>query len=175
MSLDDLATAPLPFAVAALWAFALARGGLYYLIGRLSLGRPGSRIETWAQRLTRGYVSVAQSRIERYGARAIILTYPVYGLSAAVQVISGGLRMRLVLFYLALGVVSLLWAVLQALVGVTAVMAIVTGYWPLVLGGAVLVIGGWELWHRRYLSRRTDSDPPDESTDGSGHISGSPD
>lgn len=171
VSLDLLATAPLPLAVAALWAFALARGGVYYLIGRLSLGRPGSRIEGWAQRLTRGYVSVAQSRIERYGPRAIILTYPVYGLSAAVQVLSGGFRMQLVVFYLALAVVSLPWAVLQVVVGLTAVMAILTGHWPWVLGGAILVIGGWELWHRHYLRHRAVPDPPDDSTDGFGHAS----
>lgn len=71
---------------------------------------------------------------------AIIVTYPVYGVSAASQIISGGMRMRLTRFYLALGVVSLPWAVMQAVIGVAAIRSFILGYAPGVVAALVLVV-----------------------------------
>lgn len=78
--------------------------------------------------------------MRRLGPLAIIVTYPVYGVSAASQIISGGLRMRLVRFYLALGVVSLPWAIMQAVIGVAAIRSFVLGYAPGVVAVVVVVL-----------------------------------
>ena len=147
--LESLANLPFLAAVMALWAFALARGCVYYLIGMVSRGRPGSRLDRLADRLTRGYASVAERKIEQVGPKAVILTYPFYGISAASQILSGGLRMSRGGFAVALAAVSLPWAILQAVVGVAALRAFVTGHlhWALLaVGGAVL----WWWWRRRH-------------------------
>lgn len=153
--LEDLAALPLPVAAAALWAFALVRGAVYYGVGRLSRGRPGGRLEDWAQRLSNGRAATAAERIERLGPRAIILCYPVYGLSAATQIVAGGVRMPLPRFYLALAVPALLWATLQAVIGVATVRALVTGHLPWLLLAGAGVVAIWLL--RR--SRRRDDGP----------------
>jgi len=134
---------------------------VYYLIGRLSRGTPGGRMDAWAERITKGYVAVAEARVARLGPRAIIVCYPFYGVSAASQVVSGVWRMRLVPFYLALGVVSLPYAVLQAVIGLAALRAIVIGYGSWVLG--IALVGGlmWWFWRRRHGAPPREPGPPD--------------
>lgn len=140
---------PVPLAVLALWTFALVRGGFYYALGRFSRGVPGGRLDQWADRMTNGYVAVAEDKVDRLGVRAIVLTYPLYGVSGAVQIVSGGLRMPLVPFYLALGAVSLPWATMQAIIGVAAVRAVVMGYAPWVIAAVVMLLAGWIVRRRR--------------------------
>ncbi|NLJ53342.1 MAG: hypothetical protein GX344_04305 [Intrasporangiaceae bacterium] len=138
-----------PLAVLALWAFALVRGGFYYALGRFSRGKPGGRLDQWADRITSGYVAVAEEKVDRLGPKGIVLTYPLYGVSGSVQIVSGGLRMHLVPFYLALGAVSLPWATMQAVVGVAAIQAVVMGYAPWVIVVTVLLLTVWIIRRRR--------------------------
>ena len=56
-------------------------------------------------------------------------------------------------FYLALGVVSLPWATMQAVIGIAAFQAIVAGYTPWVLAGAAVLFGGWWLVRRHQRLR----------------------
>lgn len=139
-----------------LWAFALARGGCYYVLGVLARGRPGGRLESWAERRWPGSVEQAESEVRRLGPRAIILSYPLYGVSAGSQIVSGGLRMRLTPFYLALGVVSLPWAIMQAVIGVAAIQSFLLGYAPGITGIVVLLLVIVVLrarWRRRRTER----------------------
>lgn len=150
---ETLAGLPVPVVALALWAFALARGAVYYVVGLLSHGRPGGRIDVWAQRVSRGLLRQAEERFARWGPKSIILAYPVYGVSAGTQIVAGGIRMSLVSFYLALGVVSLPWATMQAVIGIAAFQAIVAGYTPWVLAGAAVLFTGWWLVRRHQRLR----------------------
>ena len=149
-----LAQLPVPLVALALWSFALVRGAGYYLLGRLSRGRPDSRLHDWAVRASRGRLVSAEEYLARVGPKSIILAYPFYGVSAGTQIVAGGLHMGLRTFYLALAVVSLPWATMQAVIGVAAFQAIVAGYarW-VVAGAAVLVLLWWLL--RRHQRLRT--------------------
>lgn len=65
--------------------------------------------------------------------------------------------MRLSRFYLALGVVSLPWAIMQAIVGVAALQALLVGHAPALIGLAVVVIlimVLWSRWRRVHEDRR---------------------
>lgn len=158
---EALAGWPVPLLALALWAVALVRGGGYYLLGRLSRGSPGGRLDAWAVRASRGHIEAAEERMRTIGPKAIILAYPLYGVSAGTQIVSGGMHMRLRSFYLALGVVSLAWATMQALIGVAAFAAVVAGYTPWVLGGGVVLLAGFVLrWRRRATDRREPLDRP---------------
>lgn len=159
--LDSLS---IPLAVLALWTFALLRGAFYYAIGRFSRGEPGGRMDRWADRITSGYVAVAEEKVHRLGPKAIVLTYPLYGVSGAVQVVSGGLRMHLVPFFVALGAVSLPWATMQAVVGVAAVSAFVMGYAPWVVIAAVVLVVAWLIRRRAGRVRQADSVPVERET-----------
>ncbi|NLX00028.1 MAG: hypothetical protein GXY39_10020 [Actinomycetales bacterium] len=120
-------------------------------------GRPGGRLEAWTERRSPGALTRAEDKVGRLGPRAIILSYPVYGVSASSQIVSGGLRMRLSRFYLALGVVSLPWAIMQAIVGVAALQALLVGHAPALIGLAVVVIlimVLWSRWRRVHEDRR---------------------
>ena len=149
-----LAQLPVPLVALVLWSFALVRGAGYYLLGRLSRGRPDSRLHDWAVRASRGRLVSAEEYLARVGPTSIILAYPFYGVSAGTQIVAGGLHMGLRTFYLALAVVSLPWATMQAVIGVAAFQAIVAGYarW-VVAGAAVLVLLWWLL--RRHQRLRT--------------------
>ena len=149
-----LAQLPVPLVALVLWSFALVRGAGYYLLGRLSRGRPDSRLHDWAVRASRGRLVSAEEYLARVGPKSIILAYPFYGVSAGTQIVAGGLHMGLRTFYLALAVVSLPWATMQAVIGVAAFQAIVAGYarW-VVAGAAVLVLLWWLL--RRHQRLRT--------------------
>lgn len=150
---DTIATWPLPLAAAALWLFALARGGGYYLVGLISRGRPGGRIDQYAQRASRGYLAQAERTVEERGPKAVVLGYPFVGVSAATQIIAGGLRMQLVPFYVALAVVALPWAILQATVGVAVLSAFMAGYAPWVLGVAAVSALAWLIGRSRRQGR----------------------
>ncbi|MGA8046022.1 MAG: hypothetical protein WCA30_07110 [Dermatophilaceae bacterium] len=152
---ETLAGLPVPIVALALWAFALVRGAGYYLLGRLSRGRPDSRLHDWAVRVSKGRLIQAEEYFERVGPKSIILAYPFYGVSAGTQIVAGGLHMPLPTFYLALGVVSLPWASMQAVIGIAAFQAIVAGYTPWVLAGAVALLAGWWLV-RRHLRLRAE-------------------
>ena len=160
---ETLAGLPVPVVALALWSFALVRGAGYYLLGRLSHGRPGGRVDAWAQRVSHGLLRQAEVRFERWGPKSIIFAYPVYGVSAGTQIVAGAIRMSLVSFYLALGVVSLPWATMQALIGITAFQAIVAGYTPWVLAGAAVLFAGWWLM-RRHQRLRAGSETGGERT-----------
>ena len=149
-----LAQLPVPLVALVLWSFALVRGAGYYLLGRLSRGRPDSRLHDWAVRASRGRLVSAEEYLARVGPKSIILAYPFSGVSAGTQIVAGGLHMGLRTFYLALAVVSLPWATMQAVIGVAAFQAIVAGYarW-VVAGAAVLVLLWWLL--RRHQRLRT--------------------
>lgn len=152
---EAIASWPVPLLALALWATALVRGGGYYLLGRLSRGSPGGRLDAWAIRASRGHIEAAEERMKAVGPKAIIFAYPLYGVSAGTQIVSGGMHMSLRSFYLALGVVSLPWATMQAVIGVAAFAAIVAGYTPWVLGGGVLLLAGFLLrWRRRGATAR---------------------
>lgn len=150
---ETLAGLPVPLVALALWAFALVRGAGYYLLGRLSRGRPDSRLHDWAVRVSKGRLVQAEEYFARVGPKSIILAYPLYGVSAGTQIVAGGLHMPLLTFYLALGVVSLPWASMQAVIGIAAFQAIVAGYTPWVLAGAVVILAGWWLVRRRQRLR----------------------
>lgn len=144
MVTEALAGLPVPLVAVALWSFALVRGAGYYLLGRLSRGRPDSRLHDWAVRVSKGRLVQAEDYFARVGPRSIILAYPFYGVSAGTQIVAGGLHMSLRTFYLALGVVSLPWATMQAVIGIAAFQAIVAGYAPWVAAGVVvLLLMGW--------------------------------
>lgn len=98
--------------------------------------------------------------MRRLGPRAIILSYPFYGISAASQIVSGGLRMPLVRFYLALGIVSLPWAIMQAVIGVAAIQAFVLGYAPVaiaIVAGALVIVLLRARWRRTGRGRSASS------------------
>jgi membrane protein DedA with SNARE-associated domain len=142
---------PVALVVLALWSFQLVRGAVYYLLGRLSRGRPGGRFDAWAHRISKGRIEQAEARMRQVGPKAIIVAYPLYGISAGTQIVAGGLHMRLPVFYLALGAVSLPWATMQAVIGLAAFQAIVAGYTPWVLGVGIVLIALWLLWRHRRL------------------------
>ena len=75
------------------------------------------------------------------------------------QIVAGGLHMSLRTFYLALGVVSLPWATMQAVIGVAAFQAVVAGYTPWVLGGGLVLLVAW-LGVRRHIVRAQPDDRP---------------
>lgn len=149
---EALASLPVPLVALALWSFALVRGAAYYVLGRLSRGRPGGRLDAWAHRASKGRIEQAEERMVQVGPKAIIFAYPLYGISAGTQIVAGGLHMRLLAFSLALAVVSLPWATMQAVIGIAAFQAIVAGYSPWVLGvGLVLVLVWLGVQRRRRM------------------------
>lgn len=98
--------------------------------------------------------------MRQVGPKAIVFAYPFYGVSAGTQIVAGGLRMALWTFYLALGIVSLPWTTMQAIIGIAAFQAIVAGYSPWVLGsGLVLLVVSLGV-RRRFLRA---SESPDSS------------
>ena len=163
---EALADLPVPLVALALWSFALVRGAGYYLLGRLSRGRPDSRLHDWAVSASKGRLVEAEEYLARVGPKSIILAYPFYGVSAATQIVAGGLHMRLRLFYLALGIVSLPWATMQAVIGIAAFQAIVAGYAPWVIGAALVGLTLWWAVHRwrRGAVRRAESPGPSAHT-----------
>lgn len=156
---ETLASLPVPLVTLVLWSSALLRGAGYYLLGWLSRGRPGGRLDSWVHRASRGRIEQAEVRMRQVGPKAIILAYPFYGVSAGTQIVAGGLRMALWRFYLALGVVSLPWATMQAVIGIAAFQAIVAGYTPWVLAGGLILLVAW-LGVRRHLEPAPTDDGP---------------
>ncbi|MCA1782694.1 MAG: hypothetical protein ABR500_03555 [Dermatophilaceae bacterium] len=148
---EAIASLPVPLVALALWSFALVRGAGYYLLGWLSRGQPGGRLDAWAHRASKGRIEQAEAKMRQVGPKAIVLAYPFYGVSAGTQMVAGGLRMALWTFYLALGVVSLPWATMQAIIGIAALQAIVAGYAPWVLGGGLVLVLVWLGVRRRLL------------------------
>jgi membrane protein DedA with SNARE-associated domain len=146
---EALASLPVPLLAAALWSFALVRGAGYYLLGRISRGRPGGRLDAWVERATRGRIHEAEAAMADVGSRAIVLAYPLYGVSAGTQIVAGGLQMGLARFYLALGAVSLPWATMQAVIGIAAFRALVMGYAPWVALAVAVLAAGWLVRRRR--------------------------
>ena len=156
---EAIASLPVPLVALVLWSTALLRGAGYYLLGRLSRGQPGGRLDDWVHRASRGRIEQAELRMRAVGPKAIILAYPFYGVSAGTQIVAGGLRMALWRFYLALGIVSLPWATMQAVIGIAAFQAVVAGYTPWVLGGGLVLLVAW-LGVRRHIVRAQPDDEP---------------
>lgn len=126
---------------AAFLAFAVVRGWGYYLVGALVGSR--ARSARWAE---------ARAKVGRLGSRAVIVTWPVYGLAAATQVASGAARVSPRGFGLALLLMSSVWAGLQTLVGVALLEALASEAAPVIAGLlALLVLGRLALgrWRRR--------------------------
>lgn len=107
---------------AAFLAVAVGRGFGYYLTGVLG----GARVRgaRWFD---------AQERVRRLGARAVVVTWPVYGLAGATQVAAGAARVGLPGFTAALVTMSAIWAGLQTAVGVVVLEALATRAAPFVL------------------------------------------
>lgn len=162
---EVLAGLPVPLVALALWSFALVRGAGYYLLGRLSRGRPGGRFDAWTHRASKGRIEQAEERMIQVGPKAIIVAYPFYGISAGTQIVAGGLHMGLRAFYLALGVVSLPWATMQAVIGIAAFQAIVAGYAPWVIGAGVVLLAVWLVVRRRRLAALAEPESSAPSTD----------
>jgi membrane protein DedA with SNARE-associated domain len=156
---EAIAILPVPLVALVLWSSALLRGAGYYLLGWLSRGQPGGRLDAWVHRASKGRIEQAEIRMREVGPKAIILAYPFYGISAGTQIVAGGLRMSLWTFYLALGVVSLPWATMQAVIGIAAFQAIVAGYTPWVLGGGLILLAAWLGVRRRLLRAPPDDEP----------------
>lgn len=128
---------------AAFLTFAVVRGCGYYAAGALAGRRAhGPR---WTE---------ARDKVGRLGARAVIVTWPVYGLAAATQVASGAVRVSPRAFGAALLLMSLIWAGLQTVLGVALLEALASQAAPAVVALlAVLIIGRLALdRHRRRQS-----------------------
>ena len=113
---DTMATWPAGLLWAGLFTLGVVRGIGYYVLGRVATSRAGPD----------GRVAAAQDRVRRFGARSVLLTYPVYGLAAATQVANGAARIRLARFLAVLTPVAACWAALQRVVGVAV--------WEVLLG-----------------------------------------
>ena len=87
---ETLASLPVPLVALVLWSTALLRGAGYYLLGRLSRGQPGGRLDDWVHRASRGRIEQAEVRMRAVGPKAIILAYPFYGVSAGTPWVLGG-------------------------------------------------------------------------------------
>ena len=127
---DTIAAWPTGWMYAGLFALGVVRGLAYYAAGagvfRVAGGRP------------RELLLAARARVQRVGAWSVVLTYPVYGLAAAIQVSCGVARVPLGRFTAALAGVSSLWAALQTALGILVLQSLVSGAWPWVLGALVL-------------------------------------
>lgn len=111
-----MATWPAALLWVGLFTLGVVRGLGYYAVGAVATSRAGPD----------GRVAAAQDRVRRFGARSVLLTYPVYGLAAATQVANGAARIRLARFLAVLTPVSACWAALQTVVGVAV--------WEVLLG-----------------------------------------
>lgn len=100
-----------------LFALGVVRGLGYYAAGLVATTRAAPD----------GRVAAAQARVQRFGARSVLLTYPVYGLAAATQVANGAARIRLPRFVAVLTLASACWAALQTVVGVAVWQTIFAG------------------------------------------------
>ena len=97
-----------------LLALGVVRGLGYYAVGRVATVRASPD----------GRVAAAQDRVRRWGARSVLFTYPVYGLSGATQVANGAAGVPLPHFLGVLTPVAAVWAGLQTLVGVAVWRAV---------------------------------------------------
>ncbi len=136
-----------------MFTFGMTRSAGYYLIGRLSRGRNGSRWEQRVERIGGAFLPEAERRVAAVGPRAVTFAYPFYGLSGATQIVAGMTRMRVPGFAAAVGVGAALWSLMLAVVGVAAVEAVVAGWTPWVLLALAALAGGW------LLVRRMSRDP----------------
>lgn len=87
---EAIASLPVPLVALVLWSTALLRGAGYYLLGRLSRGQFGGRLDDWVHRASRGRIEQAEVRMRAVGPKAIILAYPFYGVSAGTPWVLGG-------------------------------------------------------------------------------------
>lgn len=123
------------------WVIAVVRGLGYYVVGALV----GSR---WHA----GRWALARERVRDLGARSVALTWPVYGLAGATQVVNGAVRVPLLSFLAVLTPLGALWAVLQTVLGVVLIEALMTRAAPWLLAVIVLVASARLLLHRRRLA-----------------------
>ncbi|KGN42703.1 hypothetical protein [Knoellia aerolata] len=114
---DTMASWPAGLLWVGLFALGVVRGLGYYAIGRVATSRAAPD----------GRVAAAQERVRRFGARSVLVTYPVYGLAGATQVANGAARIGPARFLAVLTPVSACWAALQTVVGVAV--------WQALLGG----------------------------------------
>lgn len=123
------------------WVIAVVRGLGYYVAGALV----GSRLHggRWSQ---------ARERVRDLGVRSVALTWPVYGLAGATQVVNGAVRVPLLSFLAVLTPLGALWAVLQTVLGVVLIEALMTRAAPWLLAVIVLVASARLLLHRRRLA-----------------------
>lgn len=135
--LSDL---PVGLMYAGFLTFAFVRGWAYYATGFLA----GSRAtgERWDR---------ARDRVAAQGPRAVIATWPVYGLAAATQVVCGAARVAPLGFGAALLLMSVIWAGLQTALGVAVLQALASKAAPVIVVVLVAIVGGVLL--RAALSR----------------------
>lgn len=112
-----MATWPAVLLYLGLFTLGVVRGLGYYAVGRVATSRAAPD----------GRVAAAQSRVQRFGARSVLFTYPVYGLAAATQVANGAARIVLPRFVGVLSLSSACWAAVQTVVGVAVWRALFTG------------------------------------------------
>lgn len=112
-------------------ALAVVRGWAYYAVGALGGSRAGGA--RWTQ---------ARQRVRDLGPRAVVVTWPVYGLAAATQVASGAARVSRWGFGWALLLMSILWAGLQTVLGVALLEALVSDAAPVIAGLLALLVLG---------------------------------
>lgn len=137
--LSWIASLPPWLMYAAFLAFAVLRGWAYYLAGALVGSRAAG--PRWSE---------ARDKVARLGPRAVVVTWPVYGLAAATQVASGAVRVSPRGFGLALLALSAVWAGLQTLVGVAVIEALASEAGPIIAALlALLVLGRLALGRRR--------------------------
>ncbi len=66
-------------------------------------------------------MAARDGKVQALGARSVVVTWPVYGLAGATQVINGAVRVPIAHFLAALVPLAGLWAVLQTIVGVALI------------------------------------------------------
>lgn len=124
----------------AFWAVGVLRGLGYYVVGALV----GARLHDarWSE---------ARGKVQALGARSVVVTWPVYGLAGATQVINGAVRVPTAHFLAALVPLAGLWAVLQTIVGVALIEALMTQAAPYLVA-LLAVVAALRLavhWRRR--------------------------
>ena len=124
----------------AFWAVGVLRGLGYYVVGALV----GTRLHDarWSE---------ARGNVQAIGARSVVVTWPVYGLAGATQVINGAVRVPIAHFLAALVPLAGLWAVLQTIVGVALIEALMTQAAPYLVA-LLAVVAALRLavhWRRR--------------------------
>ena len=151
---------------ALLFCIVFSRASATYALGR-GLIAGASRVKTTAKMQGRRYQQACRL-LARYGAPVVSVCFLTVGFQTMVLLASGGLRMPLRKFLPALGVGSVLWALLYGTVGFVGFHAlrVVWEFSPVLCSVAICVavaaLTGFIL-SRRIRNRETATVPDDES------------